>query len=210
MHLPIPGTVSGALVAGAYALWIAITMCSVLRCRCRFPGVVSIFAPTWTLFAPTPITYDYDFAFRAKLGNGELSPWKALPMPYTRALHHALWNPDFDQQIFLFRACQILVELAETNPKIAKLRRRAYDFLLSLIAVRAGEQPDRIQFMITCRCSLEPEDAEVVFLSADPAPNSHTLELRNQWHVTQARSASEGGAVPSLALRACVASERSR
>jgi hypothetical protein len=50
----------------------------------------------------------------------------------------------------------------------------------------------------------------VVFLSADLARTGQALGLRNQWHGTQARSASEGGADPSLALQACVASEASR
>jgi hypothetical protein len=165
MQHTFPGSTADALVGCAYVLWIVITMCGVLQCRHVDPGLVSTLAPSWPLFAPDPISYNYDLAFRSELGDGKFSPWRPLTTSYTRALHHAIWNPGFDEQIFLFRLCQALVELAETSPRIARLRECAYDFLLSLVALRAGEQPDRIQFMITCSCPLDGDGADVVFLS---------------------------------------------
>ena len=148
-------------------LWIVITLCGVWRCRHRFPGIVSTLAPSWPLFAPTPIHYDYDLAFRTRRAAGEFSPWKPLPGSYTRALHHAVWNPGFDEQLFLFRLCQALVETDETDRSAEGLRQGAYEFLLSLIALRAGEQPATLQFMII-RCSpLTPDRVERFLVSGE-------------------------------------------
>ena len=169
MPVTFPGTPADRLVCCVYVLWLAVTIGGVLRCKNLSPGIVSTFAPTWPLFAPSPINYDYDLAFRAQHGEGRFSPWQLLPPRYGRAWHHALWNPGFDEEIFLFRLCEVLVELQETNPRIGRLRRHAHDVLLSLVALRAGEQPDQVQFIITCSRPLGPGVAEVVFLSV-PEP----------------------------------------
>ena len=167
MELAFSGTMADSLIGRAFVLWIVITMLGLLRTRQIFPGIVSIIAPTWQLFAPNPIIYNYDLAFRSKRGEGQFSPWKQLSMSYSRAWHHAIWNPGFAEQIFLFRLCQSLVELDETDRRVERLRERAYDFLLSLIAIRFGEQPETIQFMIVRCCPLTPDGAYVVFLSED-------------------------------------------
>jgi hypothetical protein len=170
VHLAFPGTTADALVGGAYLLWIVVTLCGVWQCRHVFPGIVSTLAPSWPLFAPTPIHYNYDLAFRTRRADGEFSPWKPLPTSYTRAFHHAVWNPGFDEQVFLFRLCQALVELHETDRSAERLRQGAYDFLLSLIALRVGEQPDTIQFAIRRCCPLIPDGAELFLVSADDEP----------------------------------------
>jgi hypothetical protein len=169
MPLALPTTPADTLVCGVFLLWLLVTVGGVLRNQNIAPGIVSTFAPTWPLFAPNPINYNYDLAFRSERGGGRFSPWKPLPLRYGRAWHHAVWNPGFDEQIFLFRLCQILVEVAETNPGIVRLRERAHDVLLSLVALRAGVEPDSLQFMITRRCPLDAGGADVVFLSvAEP------------------------------------------
>jgi hypothetical protein len=165
MLLTFPETVADGVVCCLFALWLVVTIAGVLRNKNITPGIVSTFAPTWPLFAPNPINYNYDLAFRTECGDGQFSAWKPMPPNYRRAWHHALWNPVFDEQIFLFRMCQILVELVETNPGSAWLRQRAHDVVLSLVARRAGEEPDRIQFLITRRYPQAPDDAEVVFVS---------------------------------------------
>jgi hypothetical protein len=169
MPLPFPNTAADMLVGCVFVLWLVITIAGVLRNKNITPGIVSTFAPTWPLFAPNPVNYNYDLAFRSERGEGQFSAWKPLPANYGRAWHHAVWNPFFDEQIFLFRMCQVLVELVETNPASAWLRQRAHDVLLSLVARRAGEEPDRIQFLITRHYPQAPDDAEVVFVSvAEP------------------------------------------
>ena len=170
MHLPLPGTTADALVGGAYLLWIGITLCGVWRCRAVRPGLGSTLAPSWPLFAPTPINYNYDLAFRSRRTGAAFSPWQPLPMKYSRALSHAVWNPEFDEQLFLFRLCQALVELPETDPGAERLRQGAYEFLRSLIALRAGEPPDRIQFAIRRCCPLVPDRAALFLVSADKEP----------------------------------------
>jgi hypothetical protein len=165
MQLSFPDTPADGLVACAFVLWIVITVCGVLQCRHRAPGLLSTIAPCWPLFAPDPINYDYDLAFRVRGSGEEFSPWKPLPMNYSRVLSHAVWNPNFDEHLFCFRLCQALVELPETYPGIGRLRNQAHDVLLSLIALRGGAQPERIQFTITARCPLDPEGAAVVFVS---------------------------------------------
>src|SRR5262249_20306846 len=119
----------------------------------------------WPLFAPDPIIYDYDLAFRLKRADGNFSPWGQLPAGYSRAWHHAVWNPGFDEQIFLFRLCHLLVAIEATDSRVGWLQQRAHDFLLSLVAIRAGEQPERVEFLITRRRPLDPDGADVVFLS---------------------------------------------
>jgi hypothetical protein len=165
MQLTFPDTTADWFVACAYVLWIVITACGVLRCRHRAPGLLSTLAPYWPLFAPDPINYDYDLAFRVRHDGEEFSSWQPLPMSYSRTLSHGIWNPRFDEQLFCFRLCQAIVELPETNPRIGKLRQQAHDVLLSLVAVRGGAEPERVQFRITARCPLDPEGAAVVFLS---------------------------------------------
>jgi hypothetical protein len=159
-----------ALVAGAYLLWIVITLCGVWRCRHVCPGLVSTLAPSWPLFAPTPINYNYDLAFRARRAGAKFSPWQPLPAKYSRALSHAVWNPEFDEQLFLFRLCQALVEFPETDPSTGRLRQDAYDFLRSLIALRVGEPPDTLQFAIRRHCPLIPDGATLFLVSADDEP----------------------------------------
>jgi hypothetical protein len=169
MSLTVPTTTADALVCCVFVLWLLVTIGGVLRNQNIAPGIVSTFAPTWPLFAPNPIHYNYDIAFRSERSGGQFSPWKPVLLNYGHAWHHAVWNPCFDEQIFLFRVCQILVEFAETEPAMARLRERAHEVLLSLVALRAGAEPDSIQFMITRSCPMDTDDAEVVFLSvAEP------------------------------------------
>jgi hypothetical protein len=156
-----------SLVGGAFGLWIIITLCGLLRWRQIFTGIGSVLAPSWPLFAPDPIIYNYDLVFRLNRGEGNFSPWKHLLTSYSRAWYHVLWNPGFDEQIFLFRLCQALVELEGTDRRIQRLRARAHDFLRSLIATRVGEQPGTIEFLILCRRPLAPDSVEVVYLSGD-------------------------------------------
>jgi hypothetical protein len=170
MHLTFPGTTADALVGGAYLLWIAITLCGVWHCRHVFPGIVSTLAPSWPLFAPTPIHYNYDLAFRTKGPGGEFSPWKPLPTTYTRAFHHAVWNPGFDEQVFLFRLCQALVEFHETDRRAERLRQCAFEFLQSLIALRAGERPETMQFMIVRSCPLAPDTRAAFLVTGQEEP----------------------------------------
>jgi hypothetical protein len=85
-------------------------------------------------------------------------------------LSHAVWNPDFDEQIFLFRLCQALVDLQEKDPRTERLRQDAYEFLRSLIALRAGEPPGAIQFAIRRCCPLEPDGAKLFLVTADDEP----------------------------------------
>jgi hypothetical protein len=167
MQLAFPGTAADGLVACAYVLWLLITMVWVLRCRNICPGIVSTFAPSWPLFAPNPIVYDFDLAFRSKRADGKAPPWERLPMRYERAWHHAVWNPGFHEQIFVFKLCQVLVGVPKADRRTKRLRARAYQFLRSLIASRVGERPEAIQFKITRCRPLNPGSAEVVFLSAN-------------------------------------------
>jgi hypothetical protein len=167
MRLDFPGTTADLVVAGAYLLWITITLCWVLRCRHLCPGIVSTLAPSWPLFAPDPIVYDFDLAFRLKRADGSFSPWRPLPAGYSRAWHHAVWNPGFDEQIFLFRLCHLLVAIKD--PRVESLQQRAHDFLLSLVAIRAGGQPERVEFLITRCRPLDSDHADVVFLSESEA-----------------------------------------
>jgi hypothetical protein len=170
VHLTFPGTTADALVGGAYLLWIVMTLCGVWQCRHVFPGIVSTLAPSWPLFAPTPIHYNYDLAFRTRRADGEFSPWKPLPTSYTRAFHHAVWNPGFDEQIFLFRLCQALVELHETDRSAERLRQGAFEFLHSLIALRAGEEPETMQFMILRSCPLAPGSVAAFLVTGEEEP----------------------------------------
>jgi hypothetical protein len=170
MPLTFPGTPADWLVGCAYGLWIVITICGVLRCKGLGPGIGSTLAPTWPLFAPDPINYDYDLAFRARRADAEFSPWQPLPMSYPRALYHAVWNPGFDEQIFLFRLCQALIEVPEKDRSCERLRQGAFDFLLSLAALRLGEQPETIQLRIRRCCPLTPDRAHLFLVSGDDAP----------------------------------------
>lgn len=167
MYLTFPGTAADALVGGAYLLWLAVTLCGLLRWRRDLPALLCILAPSWPLFAPHPIVCDYDLAFRLKRGPGRFTCWKPLPVRYARGLGHAVWNPSFHEQLFVFRLCQVLVELAETDPWLQRLRQRAYDFLLSLVAARAGAPPGAVEFMILRRRPLAAADADVVFVSGN-------------------------------------------
>jgi hypothetical protein len=170
VQFAFPGTTADWLVGCAYLLWIIITLCGVWHCRHVSPGLVSTLTPSWPLFAPTPINYDYDLAFRTRRAGAEFSPWQPLPASYTRALSHAVWNPGCDEQLFLFRLCQALVEFDGTDRRVERLRQDAYDFLRSLIALRAGEPAERIQFAIRRRCPLDPDGAELFLVSADDEP----------------------------------------
>jgi hypothetical protein len=165
MPLAFPGSTADWVVACAYVLWISITLFWVLRCRHLCPGIVSTLAPSWPLFAPHPISYDYELAFRPKRADGNVPGWERLPTSYARAWHHAVWNPGFHEQLFLFKLCQVLAEVPGSDRRARGLRTRAYRFLRSLIASRAGERPDAIQFRITRRRPLVPGGGEVVFLS---------------------------------------------
>jgi hypothetical protein len=165
MQLAFPGTTADWLVGSAYVLWLLITMCWVLRCRHICPGIISTFAPSWPLFAPNPIVYDYDLAFRSKRADGRFPPWEPLPMNNSRAWHHAVWNPGFHEQIFVFKLCQVLAEVPRADRRAKRLRGRAHQVLRSLIAGRVGERPEAIQFKITRRRPLNPGSGEVVFLS---------------------------------------------
>jgi hypothetical protein len=145
-------------------------MCGVWQCRHVFPGIVSTLAPSWPLFAPTPINYNYDLAFRTRRAGAEFSPWQPLPTRYARAFYHAVWNPGFDEQVFLFRLCQVLVELGETDRSAERLRQGAFEFLHSLIALRAGEEPETIQFMILRSCPLAPDSVTAFLVTGEEDP----------------------------------------
>jgi hypothetical protein len=163
MQVLLPGTAADSLVACAYLLWIVLTVAGLLRCRQIFPDLACIVAPIWPLFAPNPIVHDYDLAYRAKGGEGEFSPWKRLPMGCSRTVSHAVWNPGFAEQLFLFRLCVFLVELEETNSRAKRVRSRAYEFLLHWTASRTNNHPDTVQFMIVRCRPLAPGGGEVVF-----------------------------------------------
>jgi hypothetical protein len=109
--------------------------------------------------------YDYDLAFRARQGEDAFSPWTPLPMTYTRALHHAVWNPSFSKQLLLFRLCQVLIEMPETDRNVERLREGAYGFLLTLAALRLRARPETIQLMISRCCPLIPGGAQVFLVS---------------------------------------------
>jgi hypothetical protein len=167
MHLTLPGSTADALVGCAYLLWIAVTLGGLLRWRMNLPILACIFAPSWPLFAPYPIVYNYELAFRAKHGDGNFSPWRQLPRRYGRALHHALWNPGFSEQLFLCRLCQALVEVPETEPGVERLRARAYDLLAALAVPQLGEQPESIQFRIRRSIPLIPDRVQAFLISGD-------------------------------------------
>jgi hypothetical protein len=170
MQATFPGTTADSLVGCAYLLWIAITLCGLLRWRKDLPGLVSILAPSWPLFAPFPIAYNYDLAFRAKRSEETFSPWTQLPTTYTRALHHGIWNPSFSEHLLLFRLCQALIEIPETDRKVERLREGAYGFLLTLAALRLRAQPETIQFRIRRCCPLIPEMEDVFLVSPQQEP----------------------------------------
>src|SRR5262245_15541304 len=115
MQLAFPGTTADWFVGCAYVLWLLVTLYWVLRCRHLCPGIVSTIAPSWPLFAPNPIVYNYDLAFRLKRPDEWLPPWKRLPVRYTRTWYHAVWNPGFHEQIFVFKLCQVLAEVPRAD-----------------------------------------------------------------------------------------------
>jgi hypothetical protein len=168
VSLAIPGTTADWFVGGAYVLWVLITLCWVLRCRHVCPGVVSTLAPSWPLFAPRPVDYDYEVGFRPAGAGGAL-PWKRLPTRYARAWHHAVWNPGFHEHLFLFKLCQFLAEVPGADRRARRQRRRAHRVLRSLVAGRAGEMPDAIELRITRRRPLHPGGEDVVFQSGSGA-----------------------------------------
>jgi hypothetical protein len=170
MQSTLPGSTADTLVGGVYLLWIAVTLCGLLRWRKTLPALACILAPSWPLFAPYPIVYNYELAFRTKHGDGSYSAWQQSPLGYTRALHHAVWNPRFNEQLVLFRLCQALVEIPETERRVERLRQHAYDILLSLAARRLGEQPETIEFMIRRCCPLLPDRAQVFLVSGHELP----------------------------------------
>ena len=170
MRPTFPDTTGDALVGCAYLLWIGITLCGLLRWRKQLPGLLYILAPSWALFAPFPIVCNYDLDFRAKRGEADFSPWSPLPLTYTRALHHAVWNPGFSEQLFIFRLCQALIELPEADRKVQRFREGAYGFLLTLAAFRLRAQPETIQFRIRRYCALVPEMEESFLVSPQSEP----------------------------------------
>src|SRR5262249_50583591 len=93
------------------------------------------------------------------------SPWTRLPMSNARVLYHAVWNPAFSEQLLLFRLCQVLIEVPETNRRIERLREGAYGFLLTLAALRLHARPETIQVMISRCCPLIPGGAQVFLVS---------------------------------------------
>jgi hypothetical protein len=167
MQPTFPGTTADSLVAGAFLLWTVLTIAGLLRWRQVSPVLVSVLAPSWALFAPYPIVYDFVLAFRSRGGDGRFSRWKLLPWTYTRAWHHALWNPGLGEQVFVFRLCQALAELEGAAPGAE--RRRARDFLRALVARRIGQEPEAVEFMILRRWPLAGGSEEQVFVSGDEA-----------------------------------------
>jgi hypothetical protein len=170
MPFTLPGTTADTILGCAYLLWIAITLCGLLRWRKPLPALASILAPSWPLFAPYPIVYNYELAFRVRQGDGSFTPWRQLPTRYARALYHAVWNPRFHEQLFLFKLCQALVEVPEGEGGVDRLRLGAFDLLHSLAAPRIGARPETIQFMIRRCCPLTPDGVHVFLVCNHEQP----------------------------------------
>jgi len=74
--------------------------------------------PTWSFFAPRPVSYDVTLLYRERLADGECSPWReAIPFPRRHPIIRAFWNPGARAFKAVSDASNVLILSARAAPQ---------------------------------------------------------------------------------------------
>ncbi len=161
--MPQLTTADFVIVAG-FVVWTVVSALRILRSSDFFPGPLSIFTPSWPLFAPNPVSYDYHLACRTHIEGNTFTRWQEVPSYSERRVWHVGWNPGFAKDLLLFKLAQLLVEFAEDeDAKVQFLRSEAKKYLCTYASESvAVERPVQIALF---RKESRSGNANLVYIS---------------------------------------------
>ena len=143
----------GWLLAGAFAVWLALCVISQIRTgwvssrrHLDVPGL----APAWNLFAPRPIVTDYIILYRLWEG-GEESSWLRVNLPGRRRWSDFVFNPSRRQRKAMWTAAHAISWRPEDH-RVSPLD-PAYLLVLGVVTSAARDQGVRrgqIQYRVDC------------------------------------------------------------
>jgi hypothetical protein len=141
--------------------------------KIRYYDVFSLI-PSWTFFAPRPGTSDLNLLYRDRLIDGQLTPWREVPLGGSPGFLRSIWNPQKRCQKCVVDMCQSLQGFALETKSIERiLIHLSYIGLLLFVSTipRNGLHA-ATQFMLARTPGEAPtEEPQIVFIS-----NFHSLE----------------------------------
>ena len=134
------GTTPLWVLTAFFAGWFgASVLCQFLPPRLEFWirrfDVFSLL-PRWKFFAPNVSTLEHQILYRHQLQNGELTPWKQVPLAGSRSLAGVLWNPDMRRRTTLTSVVSTLMRSLQSPEPRQVTATRPYLALVNFVTTR--------------------------------------------------------------------------